>query len=84
MSEALVEYYDKPDTTPRLKSFGKFKKDYVKEYVNDKGQKSFRVEAPFDIAFMILKNFHPKVKPVLWRILVAQLYIYNAIQSAMI
>jgi hypothetical protein len=40
-----------------------------------------RVESPFDKIYNIFKFFHPETKPVLWRILVEQLYLYNALKN---
>jgi hypothetical protein len=74
MIEELVEYYYEPDKASRLKSFGKFYQDYIIETESETS-----IKYPFDLAYYILLNFHPKTKPVLWRILVTQLYLYNAI-----
>ncbi|HKG87869.1 MAG TPA: hypothetical protein VKA95_06045 [Nitrososphaeraceae archaeon] len=88
MTEALIEYYYEPDKTPRLKSFGKFTGEYIKvkiktEKVNGKTEvrKKVKVLHPFNLIYNILLNFHPMAKPVLWRILIAQLYLYNAIRN---
>jgi hypothetical protein len=71
MTEALIEYYYEPDKSLRLKSFGKFTSEYIKEK---------KVEPPFNFIYNIFLNFHPSKKPVLWRILIAQLYLYDAIK----
>lgn len=71
MTEDLIEHYYEPDKALRLKSFGKFTNEYIKEK---------KVEPPFDSIYNIFLNFHPSKKPVLWRILIAQLYLYDAIK----
>jgi hypothetical protein len=80
MTEALIEYYDEPDKTPRIKSFGKFTSKYVTDSIAKPEGSEKEVKTPFDRAYSILLFFRRDTKPVLWRILVEQLYLYNAIR----
>jgi hypothetical protein len=76
MTEALIEYYNEPERTPRLRSFGRFTKKYFKKKDNE-----YEILPPFDQLYELLLNFHPQTKPVVWRILIAQLYLYDAIKN---
>jgi hypothetical protein len=63
----------------RIKSFGEFEQQFFK-----KGQSP---ELPddsnniFEVFFTIFSYFHPKTRPVLWRVLITQAYLYNAIKN---
>jgi hypothetical protein len=79
-TEALIEHYSQPEKVLRIKTFGEFNKKYVmkNDMIEINGK---RVETPFDRIYRIFKFFHPETKPVLWRILVEQLYLYNALKN---
>lgn len=55
----------------RCLSFSEFEKEY-----SDKNSPIYK---HFRLVFEIFKNFHPQAKPVLWRILITQFHIYQAI-----
>jgi hypothetical protein len=56
----------------RLKSFGEFEAEYY-------GQNS---PSGFDILTDMFVGFHPESRPVLWRMLVSQAHIYEALLEA--
>ena len=58
----------------RLMSFGEFERNYVDR--NSEARKMF------DIGADVLRGFHPRTRPVLWRILICQAIICNAIVQA--
>ncbi len=58
----------------RLMSFGEFEKEYKRE--NSETKEAFRVVAD------IFQGFDPRTRPVLWRVLITQAYILNAMQRA--
>jgi hypothetical protein len=68
LAEALIVYDPKGD--PRLRSYGEFKREYFDPSVHDIFKKNIA---------NLFYNFHPKTMPVLWRILLAQAHIYQAI-----
>ena len=35
----------------------------------------------FEVFFTIFSYFHPRTRPVLWRVLITQVYLYNAIKN---
>jgi hypothetical protein len=67
MADALIA--TDPHHTLRIISFEEFR---IKYSMNS-------THKPFDTIVSILENFHPKTRPVLWRILILQLYIYEAL-----
>jgi hypothetical protein len=79
-TEELIKHYDEPNKVPRIKSFGEFNKQYVTGD-NSLGSSEKKVDSPFDRIYDLLHFFHPNTKPVLWRILIEQLYLYNAIKE---
>jgi hypothetical protein len=79
-TEELIKHYDEPNKVPRIKSFGEFNKQYVKGD-NFLGSSEKKVDPPFDRIYDLLHFFHPNTKEVLWRILIEQLYLYNAINE---
>jgi hypothetical protein len=77
-TEALIEYPNESNKVSRIKSFGEFNRQYVSED-NSTTINGKKVKLPFDKIYDLLEFFHPRTKPVLWRILIEQLYLYNAI-----
>lgn len=73
--ESLV--FTGSDGSSRIMSFGEFEKTYF-----DKGSSGNESDTRRFETFMTLFSFfHPKTRPVLWRILVAQAFLYTAIQN---
>jgi hypothetical protein len=66
IAESLIEHNDK---NIRVKSFGEFEKSFFKKTVTK----------PMDRAVYLFRAFDPSTRPVLWRILLAQLLLYRAI-----
>jgi len=60
-----------------IMNFGNFQKYF---FPNTKCDLEIE-ECPFIKFYSLIKNFHPKNKPVLWRILLAQSYIYFSIMK---
>ena len=52
-------------------SFGEFESKFLKA----------KVPEPLEQFYALLSNFHPKTRPVLWRILVTQAHIYKALEE---
>ena len=61
----------------RVMSFSEFEEKYVTCDSNNRRI----VLQPFIYASELLKNFHPKSMPILWRILLVQAHIYEAIKK---
>ena len=61
-----------PDGIAAPISYGKFNEKYFKDDVKE----------PFDQIVYLFLNFHPEKRPILWRILIAQVHIHNAIIKA--
>jgi hypothetical protein len=59
----------------RSMSFGEFESGYFKE--------GSAVHSSFDVVVDLFFDFHPKTRPVLWRILVIQAHIYQGILHAL-
>ncbi len=60
---------------PRIKSFGEFEQEFF-----GKGNHTNTSESnEFEVFITLFSFFHPKTRPVLWRVLIAQAYLYNAI-----
>jgi hypothetical protein len=68
--EALLVH--DPNGSMRCMSFGEFESTY----------KTSKEHNKFDACIELFKNFHPKTRPVLWRVLVTQAYIYKALLRA--
>ncbi len=68
--EALLVH--DPNGSMRCMSFGEFESTY----------KTAQEHNAFDAFIELFKNFHPKTRPVLWRVLVTQAYIYKALLRA--
>jgi hypothetical protein len=60
-----------PDEAGRIKSFGEFEQEYLTE-----GSAVNRAFRRFDY---LLQNFHPRTRPVFWRLLVTQAHLYQAL-----
>ena len=62
-------------TNSRIKSFGEFEREFF-----TKGSRHSTLENnEFEIFFTLFSYFHPKTRPVLWRVLITQAYLYKAI-----
>ena len=59
----------------RIKSFGEFEREFSGTVIN--GQTV--IDKRFEVFITLFSYFQPKTRPVLWRALVTQAYIYNAI-----
>ncbi|HEX5978971.1 MAG TPA: hypothetical protein VFY68_16935 [Nitrososphaeraceae archaeon] len=68
MADALI---DNSESKPKIITFNDFQLRYCNGTLLE----------PFDIMGKLLLNFHPETKPVLWRILILQMYIYKAIKN---
>jgi hypothetical protein len=62
---------DEPKGGLRVLTFGEFESKYMKA----------KVPEPLEKFYALILNFHPKTRPVLWRILVAQAHIYKALKE---
>jgi hypothetical protein len=63
----------------RIKSFGEFEQQFFK-----KGESAVSDDSnnnTFEVFFTIFSYFHPRTRPVLWRVLIIQAYLYNAIKN---
>jgi hypothetical protein len=59
----------------RIKSFGEFEQEFF-----GKGNHTETSEKnEFEVFITLFSFFHPRTRPVLWRVLIAQAYLYNAI-----
>jgi hypothetical protein len=67
MVEALIT--NDLNGNPKIMSYGEFIRTYFEPNVKE----------PFKQIAYLFHNFHPKTSPVLWRILIAQAYIYHAL-----
>jgi hypothetical protein len=72
--ESLI--FNERDSISRVMSFGEFEETYF-DGVNEKGSNKAR----FETFITLFSYFHPKARPVLWRILVTQSFLYNAIKN---
>lgn len=68
--EALV-VYDQNIGKERCKTFSEF----VEEYTS----KESPLSSKFELARILFQDFHPKTRPVLWRVLILQSHLYYAI-----
>jgi hypothetical protein len=66
----------------RIKSFGEFEQQFFKkgESIASHGD-SNNNNNTFEVLFTIFSYFHPRTRPVLWRVLITQAYLYNAIKN---
>ena len=74
LAESLILSGDK-EAGARIKSFGEFEREFFEKVVN--GQTV--VDKRFEVFLTLFSYFHPKTRPILWRVLITQAYIYNAI-----
>ena len=79
LTETLILAGDK-DTGPRIKSFGEFEQEFF-EKRNNNNPIITSPENRFKVLFTLFSYFHPKTRPVLWRVLITQAYLYNAIRK---
>jgi hypothetical protein len=64
------------DVGTRIKSFGEFEREF---FESAEGTGIPIVDKRFKVFLTLFSYFHPKTRPVLWRVLITQAYIYNAI-----
>jgi hypothetical protein len=76
LSETLT-VFEKDNDNSRVKSFGEFEQEFFKK---DKSA-ALHGNNIFDVFFTIFSYFHPKTRPVLWRVLITQACLYNAIRN---
>ena len=74
MIEALILVENGKDV--RIKSFGEFELEFFEQ--PDETKTIIRSDR-FEIFNTLFSYFHPKTRPVLWRTLITQAYLYNAI-----
>jgi hypothetical protein len=74
LTEALILVENGKDV--RIKSFGEFELEFFEQV--DEANTSVRSDR-FEIFHTLFSYFHPKTRPVLWRTLITQAYLYNAI-----
>jgi hypothetical protein len=81
LAETLILAGDK-ETAPRIKSFGEFEQEFFEKRNNNKNNPI--ITSPdnrFEVLFTLFSFFYPKTRPVLWRVLLTQAYLYNAIRN---
>ena len=64
----------------RIKSFGEFEQQFFKKGESAVSQDDSNNNI-FEVFFTIFSYFHPRTRPVLWRVLITQTYLYNAIKN---
>jgi hypothetical protein len=64
----------------RIKSFGEFEQQFFRKNESVVSHDSNNNNT-FEVFFTIFSYFHPKSRPVLWRVLITQAYLYNAIKN---
>jgi hypothetical protein len=74
LTEALILVEDGKDV--RIKSFGEFEFEFFEKV--DETKPSPHSDR-FEIFYTLFSYLHPKTRPVLWRTLITQAYLYNAI-----
>ena len=62
----------------RIKSFGEFEQQFFEK--NDSAVPHDN-NGIFEVFITIFSYFHPRTRPVLWRVLITQAYLYNAIKN---
>lgn len=67
--ESLID-----EKTGQCMSFGDFESEFKKS--------GSRINGTFEIVFDIFRDFHPRTRPILWRILLIQAHIYFALYLA--
>jgi hypothetical protein len=77
LAETLIVSEKGGDNNSRIKSFGEFEQQFFKESDNIASQSN----NTFEVFFTIFSYFHPRTRPVLWRVLITQAYLYNAIKN---
>jgi hypothetical protein len=70
-AECLIVREYEPDGDLRIVSFGEFESEWHKAGSN--------TQRTFAIVQDVFTGFHPRTRPVLWRILIAQAHLYYAI-----
>ncbi|KON33012.1 MAG: hypothetical protein AC479_05970 [miscellaneous Crenarchaeota group-6 archaeon AD8-1] len=70
----IIEGSDKSDNLSRCMSYGEFENELMK--------KGSKVQEAFYTVGELFLNFHPKTRPVLWRILIVQIHLYLALARA--
>jgi hypothetical protein len=73
LAESLILANKESGTS--IKSFGEFEREFFENVVNSETI----VDKRFEVFLTLFSYFHPKTRPILWRVLITQAYIYNAI-----
>jgi hypothetical protein len=73
LSESLIVESGNKDV--RIKSFGEFEIEFLKN------EKSNLDKKKFETFITMFSFFHPKTRPVLWRVLITQAFLYKAIMN---
>jgi hypothetical protein len=76
LAESLVKYGSQGQAYERIKSFSEFQQEFI-TYDNNRK----KVAHPFSQVAELFLNFHPKTMPILWRILLVQVMIYEAMKK---
>jgi hypothetical protein len=74
LTEALILVENGKDV--RIKSFGEFELEFFEQVG---ATKTSPHSDRFEIFYTLFSYFHPKTRPVLWRTLITQAYLYYAI-----
>jgi hypothetical protein len=77
LAETLIVSEKGGDNNSRIKSFGEFEQQFFKKSDIIASQNN----NTFEVFFTIFSYFHPRTRPVLWRVLITQAYLYNAIKN---
>jgi hypothetical protein len=78
LAETLI-ISEKGDNNSRIKSFGEFEQQFFKK--GESAVSHDNINNKFEVFFTIFSYFHPRTRPVLWRVLITQAYLYNAIKN---
>jgi hypothetical protein len=77
VSETLI-LSEKGSDNVRIKSFGEFEQQFFENRDSAATHDSNNI---FEVFLTIFSFFHPRTRPVLWRVLITQAYLYNAIKN---
>jgi hypothetical protein len=81
LAETLIQSEKGSDNNNiRIKSFGEFEQQFFKKGESAVSQDDSNNNI-FEVFFTIFSYFHPRTRPVLWRVLITQVYLYNAIKN---
>jgi len=77
LSERLI-LSEKESSNVRIKSFGEFEQQFFEKSDSAVPHDNNSI---FEVFITIFSYFHPRTRPVLWRALITQAYLYNAIKN---